>query len=184
MEQHPLYMDKRRARLINITNKTKHDDFYMKLERIRSSAAASSSKQYPRRTARELLDESKRYFVKSQHVLYNQQTLSNNHRITSTCRILQPRRSPYQEYQYEQNKLRLDLSSPSITRHNTDCAFESVSILSLSDQTTLDSMNSPTHVIRNLVPTPVTIIERNARIIKWLFQLHKTNDSPSFQCIL
>lgn len=62
-----------------------------------------------------------------------------------------------------------------------DCVFESVSVLSLSDQTTLDSTNSSTDRKRIVVPSSVTIIERNARIIKWLFQLHKTNESSSFQ---
>ena len=46
MQQHPPYMDRRQARLINITNKSKCDDFYTKLERIRLSAAASSSSKY------------------------------------------------------------------------------------------------------------------------------------------
>jgi len=65
----------------------------------------------------------------------------------------------------------------------SDCgAFESVSLLSLSDQTTLDSTNSPSNIKRTVVPsTSLTVIERNARIIKWLFQLNKANSSPSFQ---
>ncbi len=43
MQQHQQYDDRRRAKLINTTNKTKFDDFYRKLERIRLSAAISSS---------------------------------------------------------------------------------------------------------------------------------------------
>ncbi|UJR22727.1 hypothetical protein I4U23_025761 [Adineta vaga] len=180
MQQHPPYMDKRRARLINITNKNKCNDFYIKLERIRLSAAASS-KQYPRRTARELLDESKQFFVKSQQVLHGRQTLSNSQRITSTCRILQPRRSPYQQYAYDQDKFRLEYQIESISKPNVDHVFDSVSILSLSDQTTSDSTNCPTQFIKASIPATVTVIERNARIIKWLFQLQKTNDLSSFQ---
>lgn len=61
-------------------------------------------------------------------------------------------------------------------------AFESVSLLSLSDQTTLDSANSLSNIKRTVVPsTSVTVIERNARIIKWLYQLKKANASSSFQ---
>ncbi|CAF3921280.1 unnamed protein product [Rotaria sp. Silwood2] len=183
MQQHQRCVDRRRAGLMNSNNKTKYDDFYTKLERIRLSAAALSSKQYPRRTAAELLDETKVFFVKSQEVLHNRQTLSNNQRITPTFRTAQSHRSPY--YEYEQDRYRLDFplqSSKSSTINISDCAFESVSILSLSDQTTLDSTNSLTHKKRTIVPSSITVIERNARIIKWLFQLHKANELPSFQC--
>ncbi|CAF1070932.1 unnamed protein product [Rotaria sp. Silwood1] len=182
MQQHQRCVDRRRAGLMNSNNKTKYDDFYTKLERIRLSTAASSSKQYPRRTATELLDETKVYFVKSQEVLHNRQTLSNNQRIKSTFRTAQLHRSPYQEY--EQDRFRLDLplqsSTSSITNISDYGAFESVSVLSLSDQTTLDSINSPTHKKRTIVPSSITVIERNARIIKWLFQLHKANELLSF----
>ncbi|CAF3475585.1 unnamed protein product [Rotaria socialis] len=179
---HQRCVDIRRAGLMNSNNKTKFDDFYTKLERIRLSAAASSSKQYPRRTAAELLDESKIYFVKSQEVLHKRQTLSNNQRIKPTYRTPQLQRSPYREY--EKDRIQLDFpfqSSTSSTTNTSDCAFESVSVLSLSDQTTLDSTNSPTHRKRTVVPSSVKVIERNARIIKWLFQLHKANELPSFQ---
>ncbi|CAF2603776.1 unnamed protein product [Rotaria sp. Silwood2] len=160
MQQHQRCVDRRRAGLMNSNNKTKYDDFYTKLERIRLSAAALSSK-----------------------VLHNRQTLSNNQRIIPTFRTAQSHRSPY--YEYEQDRYRLDFplqSSTSSTINISDCAFESVSILSLSDQTTLDSTNSLTHKKRTIVPSSITVIERNARIIKWLFQLHKANELPSFQC--
>ena len=62
-----------------------------------------------------------------------------------------------------------------------DSVFESISVLSLSDQTTLDSTNSPLSKKRTVVSSSVTIVERNARIIKWLFQLHKANELPSTQ---
>ena len=63
-------------------------------------------------------------------------------------------------------------------------AFESVSLLSLSDQTTLDSGNSASNIKRTVVPsTSLTVIERNARIIKWLFQLNKANSTSSIQDI-
>jgi hypothetical protein len=91
----------------------------------------------------------------------------------------QPRRSPYHDCQYDQDRLRLDLSLQSSTP--PDSIFESVSVLSLSDQTTLDSANSPSHKKRTVVSSSANVIERNARIIKWLFQLHKANESPSFQ---
>jgi len=98
--------------------------------------------------------------------------------------IRQPHRSPYYNCDYEQDRFRSDLSLPSSTSPPTnfsDGVFESVSVLSLSDQTTLDSTNSPSHRKKTLVPSSLTIIERNARIIKWLFQLHKANESPYFQ---
>lgn len=44
MQQHQQYIDRRRPRFMNHSNKTTSDDFYTKLERIRSTAAASSSK--------------------------------------------------------------------------------------------------------------------------------------------
>jgi hypothetical protein len=45
MQQHQhQYIDRRRPRLIDNTHKTRNDDFYTKLERIRLTAAASSSK--------------------------------------------------------------------------------------------------------------------------------------------
>ena len=105
------------------------------------------------------------------------------------------RRSPYQDYEYEHERLRLDSlnlpiqsftpsrSAPSSTRNLSDCsAFESVSLLSLSDQTTLDSTNSLSNIKKTGVPsTSLTVIERNARIIKWLVQLNKANASPSFR---
>jgi centrosome-associated FAM110-like protein len=104
----------------------------------------------------------------------------------------QPRRSPYHDYEYEHDRFRLDSlnlpirspTPPISTANCSDCgAFESVSLLSLSDQTTLDSSaNSPSNKRRTVVPsTSLTVIERNARIIKWLFQLNKANASPSFQ---
>lgn len=43
MQQHQRSVDRQRVALSNINHKTKHDDFYTKLERIRLSAAASSS---------------------------------------------------------------------------------------------------------------------------------------------
>jgi hypothetical protein len=44
MQQHQHhYIDRRRPRLMDSSNKTKNDEFYAKLERIRLSAAASSS---------------------------------------------------------------------------------------------------------------------------------------------
>lgn len=105
------------------------------------------------------------------------------------------RRSPYQDNQCEHDRFRINsiniplrsstppISTPSSTTHFSDCgAFESVSLLSLSDQTTLDSTNSPSNIRRTVVPsTSLSVIERNARIIKWLFQLNKANASPSFQ---
>ncbi|CAF1366601.1 unnamed protein product [Rotaria sordida] len=165
MQQHQQCIDRRRAGLMNSNNKTKYDDFYTKLERIRLSAAASSSKLHPRRTATEVLDETKVFFVKSQEVLHNRQTLSNNQRIKSTFRTAQPHRSPYHEY--EQLDLSLQSSTSSTTTTATDisdCAFESVSILSLSDQTTLDSTNSPTHRKKPIVPSSITVIEQTAEI--------------------
>jgi hypothetical protein len=97
--------------------------------------------------------------------------------------IRQPRRrSPYYDCKYEQDRFRLDLSlrsSTSPTTNSSDYAFESVSVLSFSDQTTLDSTNSLSNKKRTIVPSSVSIIERNARIIKWLFQLHKTNELSS-----
>jgi hypothetical protein len=103
----------------------------------------------------------------------------------------QPRRSPFHDYECEHDRFRLDSldlplrssSTPSSTTNLSDSgAFESVSLLSLSDQTTLDSANSPSNIKRTVVPaTSLTVIERNARIIKWLFQLNKANASPSFQ---
>jgi hypothetical protein len=45
MQQHQHhYIDRRRPRLIDNGHKTRNDDFYTKLERIRLTAAASSSK--------------------------------------------------------------------------------------------------------------------------------------------
>ncbi len=143
-------------------------------------------------------------FVKSQEVLHNRQTLSTNQRITPSFRtayvlvsnkmifsfyiifIRQPRRCPYQAYEYEQDRSQSDLSSPSSstppTTNTSDSIFESVSLVSFSDQTTLESTNSSSHKKRTVVSSSVTIIERNARIIKWLFQLHKTNELSSFHC--
>jgi hypothetical protein len=95
----------------------------------------------------------------------------------------QPRRSPYHDCEHEQNRVDLSTrsSTPPTADISSDCAFESVSLLSLSDQTTFDSTNSLTHRKRTVVSSSVSIIERNARIIKWLFQLQKANASPSFQ---
>jgi hypothetical protein len=105
----------------------------------------------------------------------------------------QPRRSPYNDCEYEHDRFRIDLplrsstppnSTPTLTDFSDCAAFESVSLLSLSDQTTLDSANSPSSIKRTVVPsTSLTVIERNARIIKWLFQLNKANASPSFQSV-
>jgi hypothetical protein len=147
--------------------------------------------QHPQRTATDLLNESKAFFVKSQEVLHNQQTLSTNQRIVPSFRIAyvfsfvikplcisiifirQPRRCPYQFYEYDRDRSQSDPSTP-------DSIFESVSVLSFSDQTTtFDSTNSPSQRKRTVVSSSVTIIERNARIIKWLFQLHKANDLVS-----
>lgn len=112
--------------------------------------------------------------------------------ITDRSISSQPRRSPYLDYEYEHDRLRLDhfdalpISSP-LTRTSTanlsdSGAFESVSLLSFSDQTTLDSANSSSNIKRTVIPsTTLTVIERNARIIKWLFQLNKANSSLSFQ---
>ncbi|UJR26304.1 hypothetical protein I4U23_007642 [Adineta vaga] len=189
------------------SHKTRIDDFYTKLERIRLTAAASSTKQCSQRSATELLDESKGFFVKSQEVLHNRQSLLQNktlneqqpqpqqQQLTPSLRITKPRRSPYQDNQCEQDRFQTDsltiplrsstppISAPNSTTHFSDCgAFESVSLLSLSDQTTLDSANSPSNTRRTVVPsTSLSVIERNARIIKWLFQLNKANASPSFQ---
>ncbi|CAF0720722.1 unnamed protein product [Rotaria sp. Silwood1] len=202
MQQHQHhYIDRRRSRLMNNSDKTKTDEFYAKLERIRLTTAASNSKQCSHRSATELLDETKPFFVKSQQVLHNRQTLLNNkisnaqQRMTPSFRIAQPRRSPYHNIEYEYDRFRLDsldlslksstqsISTPISTINFSDCsAFESVSLLSLSDQTTLDSANSLSNIKRTVVPsTSLTVIERNARIIKWLFQLNKANASPSFQ---
>ncbi len=103
----------------------------------------------------------------------------------------QPRRSPYLDYEYEHDRFRIDSldlplrsSTPPMSTSNfsDSGAFESVSLLSLSDQTTLDSANSPSNIRRTVVPsTSLTVIERNARIIKWLFQLNKANSTSSFQ---
>ena len=47
MQQHQHHcIDGRRPRLMDSSNKTRHDDFYTKLERVRLSAAASSSSTY------------------------------------------------------------------------------------------------------------------------------------------
>ncbi|CAF2356819.1 unnamed protein product [Rotaria sp. Silwood2] len=206
MQQHQHhYIDRRRPRLVDNSDKTRNDDFYAKLERIRLNTAASTSKQCSHRSATELLDETKPFFVKSQEVLHNRQTLLNNkisteqqqQRMTSSFQIAQPRRSPYHNDEYEYDRIRLDsldlslrsstqsISTPISTTNFSDCsAFESVSLLSLSDQTTLDSTNSLSNIKRTVVPsTSLTVIERNARIIKWLFQLNKANASPSFQRI-
>ncbi|CAF0925104.1 unnamed protein product [Rotaria sordida] len=203
MQQHQhYYIDRRRPRFMNSSDKTRNDEFYAKLERIRLTTAASNSKQCSHRSATELLDETKPFFVKSQEVLHNRQTLLNNktsneqqqqQRMTPSFRIVQPRRSPYHNDEYDRFRLdSLDLSlqsstqsisTPISTTNCSDCsAFESVSLLSLSDQTTLDSTNSLSNIKRTVVPsTSLTVIERNARIIKWLFQLNKANASPSFQ---
>ncbi len=105
----------------------------------------------------------------------------------------QPRRSPYLDYEYEHDRYRiesLDLplrsDTPPISTSNfsDSGAFESVSLLSFSDQTTLDSANSASNIRRTVVPsTSLTVIERNARIIKWLFQLNKANSTSSIQDI-
>ena len=103
----------------------------------------------------------------------------------------QPRRSPYLDYEYDRYPIdALDLplrsSTPPISSSNfsDSGAFESVSLLSLSDQMTLDSANSPSTIRRTVVPsTSLTVIERNARIIKWLFQLNKANSTSSSQDI-
>ncbi|CAF0908136.1 unnamed protein product [Adineta steineri] len=201
-QQHHHYIDRRRPRLMDSSHKTRNDDFYTKLERIRLTAAASSSKQCSHRSATELLDESKAFFVKSQEVLHKRQSLLNNktlneqqQQITPSFRITKSRRSPYQDYEYENDRFRLEsldiplrsstppISTPNSTTNFSDCgAVESVSLLSLSDQTTLDSANSPSNIRRTVIPsTSLSVIERNARIIKWLFQLNKANASPSFQ---
>ncbi|CAF3214840.1 unnamed protein product [Rotaria socialis] len=196
------YIDRRRPQLMNNSDKTRNDEFYVKLERLRSTTAASTSKQCSHRSATELLDETKAFFVKSQEVLRNRQTLRSNktlneqhqERVTPSFRMAQPRRSPYNYDEYEDDRFRLDsldlslrssihsISTPNSTTKSSDCAaFESVSLLSFSDQTTLDSTNSLSNIKRTVVPsTSVTVIERNARIIKWLFQLNKANASPSF----
>jgi hypothetical protein len=47
MQQHQHhYIDRRRLRLMDSSNKTRNDEFYAKLERLRSTAAASSSKSF------------------------------------------------------------------------------------------------------------------------------------------
>ncbi|CAF0816436.1 unnamed protein product [Adineta ricciae] len=145
MQQHQHhYIDRQRSRLIDNSHKMKIDDFYMKLERIRLTAAASSSKQCSHRSATELLDESKAFFVKSQEVLQNRQTLLNNktstdqqqpqqqQQFTPSLRLTKSRRSPYQDTPFEHDQFRLDsLNVPlrSSTPPNsspTDCgAFES-----------------------------------------------------------
>lgn len=106
-----------------------------------------------------------------------------------------PRRSPYQEYQLTSDHLpieSLDLQlNSSRTSTSQSCAdlsdsglFESVSLLSLSDQTTLESDHSPSPIDRTVIPSAnLSVIERNARIIKWLFQLNKANAAPSFQTV-
>ncbi|CAF1528702.1 unnamed protein product [Rotaria magnacalcarata] len=200
------YIDRRRPQqLMDNSDKTRNDEFYVKLERLRSTTAASTSKQCSHRSATELLDETKAFFVKSQEVLRNRQTLRSNktsneqqqqqqQRMTPSFRMAQPRRSPYNYDEYEDDRFRLDsldlslrssthsISTPNSTTKSSDgAAFESVSLLSFSDQTTLDSTNSLSNIKRTVVPsTSVTVIERNARIIKWLFQLNKANASPSF----
>jgi hypothetical protein len=103
------------------------------------------------------------------------------------CR--QARRLPYQENQQTLESLDLarhysKSSTPKSSHGEVSDGgfFESVSLLSLSDQTTLDSSNCPSTTERTVVPSAsLTVIERNARIIKWLFQLNKANASPSFQ---
>jgi len=45
MQQHQHhYIDRRRPRLMDSSNKTRNDEFYAKLERIRLTTATSSSK--------------------------------------------------------------------------------------------------------------------------------------------
>jgi len=103
------------------------------------------------------------------------------------CCCRQPRRFPYLDYEYEHDdRLQSDnfnlTTTSSSTTNLSDCGvFESVSLLSFSDQTTLNSANSCPNIKRTVLPsTSLTVIERNARIIKWLFQLNKANSPLQF----
>ena len=88
-------------------------------------------------------------------------------------------RSPSLQSSEERIPSRSLRSPPSRSDHSIR-ALDSISLLSLSDQATLNSMHGPSASKRAVIPSSISVIERNARIIKWLFQLHQANSSPAF----